>query len=1002
MREKKINVFRDPLDVVFRHIPPEALIESIKMGSDCKQRADVKEIDKNLFDRCAQANMGDLTPDEVDLIWKMTIQQMHPNSARLCEQEEPHSDPLIFHLLTNFTRDVLEARQDDPVYQITKALSWRDISHRLGQDLFTTAHIAEKDAKSGFTRTYFAWPLVLHSDDSRLRSLMENGCAENHYHLEGSVPVFHLSWACLMNHPEDAFRFERSNEQISQLFRYNLEPTKQFSAREQQLTWSERVLIAAWIRAMLFRRLEGIDEGYALKCCYERLKEEEDNKAEKLLRMLESYCGTDERRRAEALVSTTDNGKLQEQLLHRIIRDKIDAAKLEHLFFQFIENNVGENNVRWLCQLVQHLRRDFGNKELVYNRQQWCLDYADTTADQRNRSLNRLLVGERYFLYRCIRECFLGKESRFERAEQNLFYLYLLIKARLRSELVQVNNRPGFRNFRDYQNRKSDIWKRYPEYIEYAYRIAVNQTIQDNHLCSLEARISPPEKPERLAEYIYRVDRTWLETRERMNLLSTPDNQGAQEDGDKAPRLRERRKPMSPAEIRSKMEELRLAAESGKTHVPDFFYVLHFSKTPLPDIPDKDEVTELPVRHHLYRGKVYRQTMSIARALEMDPYLCTRIRGLDAAASEIGCRPENFATEYRFLYNYTVPSRPLKWYDSRSRSKPLLGMTYHVGEDFQTVEDGLRAIDEAVCFLNLKRGSRLGHALAIGVDPELHYRRKGVHILECKQDRLDNLVWLLFRSSEWSVSIPSDLRTRMTCQAEALLSELYGHTIQNHAMGNLHNYYEAWKLRGDHPDIIRSKLYGADKSPNRFCSHTMEQYQASKENPFFQNTGVSNGMVHSEIQIQLAYAYLYDRKSRYRGQKVVAASTEAPYLKLIREMQEQMLRKLNEQGIAIESNPSSNLLIGSFDRYDSHPVFLFNNDGLSHTTSPGQQMNVSINTDDQGVFATSLENEYALLASAMYRKTDENGERLYSDHTVLSYLEHLQSMGIRQVFPASK
>lgn len=1022
MREKKTNIFRDPLDVVFRLVSPEAVIDSIKMGSDCAQKVDVTGMDRTLFDHCAQADMGDLTADEVELIWKMTRQNMYANSGSLSEQHEQQTEPLIFHLLSNFSRDILKNRQDDPIYEITAALRWRDISHRLGQDLFTTAHYAWQDVNSGFNRTYFAWPLVLHSNDRRIRKLMENGSAENHFHLEGSVPTFHLSWVCLMNHPEDAFRFERKYEQIARLFRHNLQPFKQFSAGEQQLKWSERLSMAAWIRAMLFQCLEGIGEEPALKRCFQRLRENEitrekneinreenEKKWERnLFHLVQSYCGPEEQRHSYDLLHSGADSAWREQFLCQMIQNRIASPNLERLFLQFVEDRLGESREKLLRQMVQRLRGDYGNRELVYNRQLWCVDYADTTKDQRNLNLNNLLVGERYFLYRCLRECFLGKEGRFGRAEQNLFYLYLLIKERLRSELIQVNNRPGFRNFAYYQDRKSGIWRQYPEYREYAYRIAVNQTIRDCHLSSLEVRISPQETPEELADYIYRVDRTWLETQERMDV--PPDTarmspipgwvEQPRPDCAAVPRT-DRLRPMTRPEIRSIMAQRKSAAENGKAQAPDFFYVLHFTKSPLPDIPDDYEVTDLLVRHHAIRNKVQRQALSIAKALEMDPYLCTRIRGIDAAAAEIGCRPENFATEFRFLYKYTVPSSPLSWHNARSRPKPLLGMTYHVGEDFQTVEDGLRAIDEAVCFLNLERGSRLGHALAVGVDPELHYRWKSIHTLERKQDRLDNLVWLMFRSAEWSVSIPSDLRVRMTYQAESLLHELYGH-VKDESVLELRDYYEAWKLRGDHPDIIRARQYGVEDVREHIDSQMMEQYHASKKNHYFRSVDIASERGNTKIQIQLAYAYLYDRKTRIRGQKVEPAVIDLPYMKLIRDMQKQMLCQLNSRGIAIESNPSSNLLIGSIDRYDIHPVFQFNSDGLPRNTPSERQMNVSINTDDQGVFATSLENEYALLANAMYRMKDENGERLYSDQCVLYYLEHLQRMGKHQVFPASK
>ena len=73
--------------------------------------------------------------------------------------------------------------------------------------------------------------------------------------------------------------------------------------------------------------------------------------------------------------------------------------------------------------------------------------------------------------------------------------------------------------------------------------------------------------------------------------------------------------------------------------------------------------------------------------------------------------------------------------------------------------------------------------------------------------------------------------------------------------------------------------------------------------------------------------------------------------------------KLDKQyrGLGIETNPSSNYVIGTFKNYAKHPIFNFYNKGLTYDPAKLDdcaQLSVSVNTDDQGVFATSLENEY--------------------------------------------
>ena len=62
------------------------------------------------------------------------------------------------------------------------------------------------------------------------------------------------------------------------------------------------------------------------------------------------------------------------------------------------------------------------------------------------------------------------------------------------------------------------------------------------------------------------------------------------------------------------------------------------------------------------------------------------------------------------------------------------------------------------------------------------------------------------------------------------------------------------------------------------------------------------------------------------------------------------------------------------------------------------QIQVSINTDDQGVFSTYIENEYAILALAMEKCKDENGNRIYNRAMIMKWLDNIRENGIEQSF----
>ena len=87
-------------------------------------------------------------------------------------------------------------------------------------------------------------------------------------------------------------------------------------------------------------------------------------------------------------------------------------------------------------------------------------------------------------------------------------------------------------------------------------------------------------------------------------------------------------------------------------------------------------------------------------------------------------------------------------------------------------------------------------------------------------------------------------------------------------------------------------------------------------------------------------------------------------------------------------------MIGSFQRYEEHPLFRFMPiENKPHTSS----INVSINTDDRGIFQTSLQNEYSLIALSV-KKMKEGSTSKWNDEMVLSYLEKLRNNSLNQCF----
>lgn len=68
------------------------------------------------------------------------------------------------------------------------------------------------------------------------------------------------------------------------------------------------------------------------------------------------------------------------------------------------------------------------------------------------------------------------------------------------------------------------------------------------------------------------------------------------------------------------------------------------------------------------------------------------------------------------------------------------------------------------------------------------------------------------------------------------------------------------------------------------------------------------------------------------------------------------------------------------------------------SVEPNISLSVSINTDDQGVFDTLLENEYALMTLALKKAIGEENHLLYDLEDIYEWIDYVRRMGIEQTF----
>ena len=647
----------------------------------------------------------------------------------------------------------------------------------------------------------------------------------------------------------------------------------------------------------------------------------------------------------------------------------LQAAYIRLLLFRLITNNLEEE---WdeRCRLsltneheLLHIKGELSDIIHSYNNTEEygkLPDYAILGPLFRGANENSMTLafqGERWLLYVMFSWVFSGNPK--VEPYKDLFYAYLVLKENFRGEIVQSNSSVGFENFSIYEKRK-DIFLEDPFFEKAIVKKAVETSLFDSNVVTFEGRIAPKMTADEMYKYIQRLD----------NMV-----------------------------------------DANQKYRNRFFYTVHFIKA-------EEKISRFDYvmcRHWEQRNLYIQQAYALVKMRENYPSVANRVRGIDAANMEIGCGPEVFAQVFRYLSDHTVI-----YEDVKKSVVPQLRITYHVGEDYLDLVSGLRAIDEAIKFLGMKCGDRLGHALALGVDVEEWYNRKNRRVILPQQEYIDNLAWLYHLIVVFDIPEQENIKSHIVKEFNYYFQLVYGNSmdkrIQDYIVNkakryykdteweryykkgtlefNIENYYSAWKLRADNPELYREGFF-ANKEIMENSVRSYQYYSINRDFPIRQNK-----RFFPEIGM-LYYYYHYDGDVRYEGAKPIEIKIPRPYIECIKILQKEFQKRISKYGIAIETNPSSNFLIGTFKSYAKHPIVTFYNQGLveeSEEVERCPQLNVSINTDDAGIFSTSLENEYAFMALALEKEKDEEGNFLYKKEKVYTWIDNIRKMGLRQTF----
>jgi len=943
---------RNSIEILFSKSNPEKIIQLFFQGIDAIDMSE--EISKEHFLSISETLEKGKTKDEWEAVYNIVNDEWNRYSIDKSRNSQEYRKN-VFYILYNFAKDVLIEQEEKPVCEFSQLLRWRDISYKLGEDIFTTAFFAYEDLPRKRKRHYFSWLPIIPTNNYHLQEILERGITDIHFHLYGSSLNFDISWISLMN------RITGRKGEFDKI-KISKKPDALLWFGEPNLSLYSLYIKAFAIRQMLFRMI--IKDTLQFR---EKKEKEEKKKTEKI-----------------ELQSEED--KKQENKNAFVIRNVIDELYLpvlrckteeELLFFTY--------DLQKEAEILSHLYgKKYGNDYVDYAIKK---TFSDKNYDADSYH-NSVLYGERWLMYKMFSFVFSAKKERT--IYKAFFYAYLIIKTKIGNELIQVNPYPGFRNFQEIQDRKSIFIHDDSVYEDLLVSVAINNALQSLNVKYLEARVPPKNTLNEIENLIRKLDNDVHSKKFTCPVKEIP-----------------YKKPLEHNLIYDENFDKKYIDNKDR-----YFYIFHFIKQKDKEIKQKDkdelfyETQYLLVnpRHSELRKSIKEQTMAINLLRRQGyplqkPPIKERLVGIDSANSEIGCRPEVFAQAYRYLKGY---STELDNHFLTSSTIMHLGYTYHVGEDFLDIADGLRAIDETVKFLNFSRGDRLGHGLALGVNPNNYYEKKNYQIVLPKQDFLDNVVWMLMQVRIYNLTATQSLLFELQNHYTALIHHIYeseligkkkeknnGYITIDVCGIPIEVYYLSWLLRGDEPDLYFKNIYG-NFNPITYWEKCGENYLPECDKAR-----------NNSIARSLYKAYHFSAKAKRCGNEYDEFKISRDYVNLIIDIQNAMMRDLARKHIAIETNPTSNKLIGDYKLYADLPLKRFFNLGLTYDSqelSSNPQLSVSLNTDDLGIFSTSIENEYALMAIALEKETTFDGQPRYISRMIYDWLDRIRSMGFEQRF----
>ena len=335
----------------------------------------------------------------------------------------------------------------------------------------------------------------------------------------------------------------------------------------------------------------------------------------------------------------------------------------------------------------------------------------------------------------------------------------------------------------------------------------------------------------------------------------------------------------------------------------------------------------------------------IMRALDAKPTLLRTLRGIDICGVE----------EHQPLWVSADTLRRVRQYSrSIAGRRPSLGLeplrlTFHVGEDFSSLTSGMRAVAEPFHWGLIERGDRIGHGLALTLEPETWFRRHRGEVLRVKRfDRLLDLAFLAEYAQDqndnqrkWLLEQIGDTVRSLGFECKSTIEKLNEKEI-------IETTKMFWKSLGCRSTrrLLTSDTY-CGKTPYERWIHCYLWNRSFRKR------------ADQEVRMPVPV----DEFGKIGKDEKIGVENLRLERDLLKNAHRTLLQEVARWQVCIESNPSSNLVVGSLDSIAAQD-FLARRP-TKEIQKEGETLTWTINTDDPITFSTTLADEYAYAWAGM-------------------------------------